>query len=100
VTPPRATRAQRAEPAANEAVAQQARSPRASPCGRAIALGRDSRCPVLVAAGIEKSYWRGLWPHRRRLVVLRGADLQLCAGEVVGRVPPTWGNVGSTRTFG
>ena len=42
--------------------------------------------PVLVAAGIEKSYRRGLWPARHRTAVLRGADLALHSGEVVGLV--------------
>lgn len=42
--------------------------------------------PVLVAAGIEKSYRRGLWPARHRTAVLRGADLTLHPGEVVGLV--------------
>jgi ABC-type multidrug transport system ATPase subunit len=41
---------------------------------------------VLVAAGIEKSYRRGLWPARHRTAVLRGADLTLYPGEVVGLV--------------
>jgi ABC-2 type transport system ATP-binding protein len=41
---------------------------------------------VLVASGISKSYRRGVWPLRRRTVVLRGADLTLGAGEVVGLV--------------
>ena len=41
---------------------------------------------VLEAAGITKSYRRGLWPRRRELPVLRGADLTLDAGEVVGLV--------------
>ena len=44
------------------------------------------RCPVLHAQGIVKSYQRGRWPWRRTLPVLRGTDLQLCAGEVVGLV--------------
>lgn len=44
------------------------------------------RCPLLNARGIVKSYARGRWPWRRTLPVLRGADLQLCAGEVVGLV--------------
>ena len=43
-------------------------------------------CPVLRATGIAKSYRRGFWPRRRDLVVLAGADLELCAGEVVGLV--------------
>lgn len=42
--------------------------------------------PVLRATGITKSYRRGLWPRRRDLVVLRGADLELRRGEVVGLV--------------
>ena len=41
---------------------------------------------VLAAAGITKSYRRGAWPLRRRTPVLRGADLVLRAGEVVGLV--------------
>ena len=42
--------------------------------------------PVLAATGIEKSYRRGLWPARHRTAVLRGADLTLHPGEVVGLV--------------
>ena len=41
---------------------------------------------VLVARGLEKSYTHGLWPVRRRRPVLRGADLALRPGEVVGLV--------------
>lgn len=41
---------------------------------------------LLVATGIEKSFRRGWWPRRRHLPVLRGADLDLGAGEVVGLV--------------
>lgn len=41
---------------------------------------------LLTAHGIEKSFRRGWWPRRRRLPVLRGADLDLAAGEVVGLV--------------
>jgi ABC-type multidrug transport system ATPase subunit len=40
----------------------------------------------LHATGITKSYGRGIWPGRRELVVLRGADLAVGAGEVVGLV--------------
>lgn len=42
--------------------------------------------PVLAASGIVKSYRRGLWPARRSVPVLRGADLALDAGEIVGLV--------------
>ncbi|MGW3124074.1 ATP-binding cassette domain-containing protein [Streptomyces sp. NPDC001107] len=42
--------------------------------------------PVLAAAGIEKSFRRGTWPQRRRTPVLRGVDLALAPGEVVGLV--------------
>ena len=43
-------------------------------------------CPVLRAAGITKSYRRGVWPSRQQLGVLNGVDLELCAGEIVGLV--------------
>src|SRR5439155_3305884 len=42
--------------------------------------------PVLTAEGIEKAYRRGVWPVRRSLQVLRGVDLALYPGEVVGVV--------------
>jgi hypothetical protein len=38
--------------------------------------------PVLAAAGIEKAHRRGLWPLARGRVVLSGAELTLCRGEV------------------
>jgi ABC-type multidrug transport system ATPase subunit len=41
---------------------------------------------VLAAEGIVKSYHRGVWPVRRRVDVLTGADMSLDAGEVVGLV--------------
>jgi ABC-type multidrug transport system ATPase subunit len=41
---------------------------------------------VLRAEGIVKSYTRGVWPLRRRVGVLDGADIALHAGEVVGLV--------------
>ena len=40
----------------------------------------------LMATGITKSYRRGIWPRRREVPVLRGADLTVGAGEVVGLV--------------
>ena len=40
----------------------------------------------LEATGITKSYQRGWWPRRRELPVLRGADLTVGAGEIVGLV--------------
>ena len=40
----------------------------------------------LEATGISKSYWRGIWPRRREVSVLRGADLVVGTGEVVGLV--------------
>lgn len=42
--------------------------------------------PVLEASGIEKSYRRGPWPVRRQRVVLRGVDMAMHSGEVVGLV--------------
>ena len=41
---------------------------------------------VLQAVGISKSYPRGMWPRRKELPVLQGADIELCSGEVVGLV--------------
>jgi ABC-2 type transport system ATP-binding protein len=47
----------------------------------------DASCRVVLRAkGIAKSYRRGLWPRRKELSVLRGADIELCSGEVVGLV--------------
>ena len=42
--------------------------------------------PLLEAVGIEKSYRRGMWPARGLTRVLRGAELALHPGEVVGLV--------------
>jgi ABC-2 type transport system ATP-binding protein len=41
---------------------------------------------VLAAEAIVKSYHRGIWPARRRVDVLTGADISLAPGEVVGLV--------------
>lgn len=41
---------------------------------------------VLDARGVTKTYVSGLWPRRRTVPVLRGADLELRAGEIVGLV--------------
>lgn len=41
---------------------------------------------VLEAYGIEKAFSRGVWPLRRPVPVLTGADLVLRRGEVVGLV--------------
>ncbi len=47
---------------------------------------RSTAEPVLAVHGITKAYRRGIWPVRRRRQVLRGVDLTLNAGEVVGLV--------------
>ncbi len=41
---------------------------------------------VLSAVGLWKAYRRGWWPRRRAVPVLKGAGLELVAGEVVGLV--------------
>ena len=41
---------------------------------------------VLEARGLTKTYRRGVWPRRRSLAVLRGADIVMYPGEVVGLV--------------
>jgi len=47
---------------------------------------RPATTTVLTASGVEKSYRRGMWPLRRTQSVLRGVDLTLNPGEVVGLV--------------
>ncbi len=41
---------------------------------------------VLAASGIWKAYRRGVWPRQRTLQVLKGADLSMSPGEIVGLV--------------
>lgn len=41
---------------------------------------------VLAARAVFKTYRTGIWPRRRSLAVLRGADVVLRSGEVVGLV--------------
>jgi ABC-type multidrug transport system ATPase subunit len=43
-------------------------------------------CIVLRAVGVEKSFHRGIWPRRRTIEVLKGASLEVRAGELVGLV--------------
>ena len=45
-----------------------------------------SGAAVMSATGIIKSFHHGIWPRRRSVPVLRGADLVLRPGEVVGLV--------------
>ena len=52
----------------------------------AFAAGSAAAPQLLVATGITKAFWRGVWPLRHRLPVLTGADLTLGRGEVVGLV--------------
>ncbi len=42
--------------------------------------------PVLSVRGLVKSFHRGLPPRRRTIEVLKGADLEIRAGELVGLV--------------
>jgi len=41
---------------------------------------------VLTVRDVEKSFHRGIWPLRRRIEVLKGATLEVRAGELVGLV--------------
>lgn len=41
---------------------------------------------LLEATGIHKAYRRGWWPRRRSLSVLRGAQVRVTGGEIVGLV--------------
>ena len=54
-----------------------------APTDRPVSASADAG---LRATGITKSYRRGIWPRRRAVPVLRGADLTVGAGEVVGLV--------------
>ncbi len=47
---------------------------------------RKAGSSVLTARGVTKSYTAGLWPRRRHVRVLRGADIDLQRGEIVGLV--------------
>jgi ABC-2 type transport system ATP-binding protein len=40
----------------------------------------ETAAPVLDAVGVEKTFRRGMWPSRRSLPVLRGADVRLRPG--------------------
>jgi len=55
--------------------------------GQAPASGVDGdESIVLRARGIEKGFSRGVPPWRREISVLKGADLEVGAGELVGLV--------------
>jgi ABC-2 type transport system ATP-binding protein len=54
--------------------------------GEKVPASAGESSAVLQAAGLRKSYHRGMWPVRRTQPVLRGVDLRLGAGEVVGLV--------------
>lgn len=41
---------------------------------------------VLRVDGLEKSFHRGIWPRRRTIEVLKGASLEVRAGELIGLV--------------
>lgn len=58
--------------------------PRLRPAALGPAPGPNAE--VLTAVALEKSFRRGIWPRRRQQPVLRGADLSLRRGEVVGLV--------------
>ncbi len=48
--------------------------------------GRPASPVVLSVSGVEKSFYRGIWPRRRTIEVLKGASLEVRAGELVGLV--------------
>jgi ABC-2 type transport system ATP-binding protein len=47
---------------------------------------QTAQAAVLTVAGVQKSFHRGIWPLRREVEVLRGASLDVNAGELVGLV--------------
>lgn len=50
------------------------------------AVDRGLRPAVLRVQGVEKSFHRGVWPFRRTTPVLKGASIDVRAGELVGLV--------------
>lgn len=52
--------------------------------GRAAAAMDPKR--LLTASNVWKAYRRGWWPRRRTLQVLKGSDLEMRPGEIVGLV--------------
>jgi ABC-type multidrug transport system ATPase subunit len=50
------------------------------------AAGAAPQPVLLVANDLRKEYRRGVWPRRHSLPVLRGVDLEVHRGEVVGLV--------------
>ena len=48
--------------------------------------GPAGAATVLAADGLVKSFRRGVWPRRRTVEVLKGASLEVRAGELVGLV--------------
>jgi len=48
-------------------------------------LRTATRC-VVRATGVRKGFGHGVWPMRRRVEVLKGADLHVCPSELVGLV--------------
>ena len=59
---------------------------RPAPPGTVLDGSRQLPTTLLEAGGVTKTYGSGLWPRRRTLPVLRGTDLTLSAGEIVGLV--------------
>jgi ABC-2 type transport system ATP-binding protein len=47
---------------------------------------RRAAAAVLRVTGVEKRFHRGVWPRRRAIEVLKGATLEVRAGELVGLV--------------
>jgi ABC-2 type transport system ATP-binding protein len=41
---------------------------------------------ILSASDVRKTFHRGVWPRRRSIEVLRGASIEVRAGELVGLV--------------
>lgn len=66
----------------NEGTISTATDPRGTSAGGD--TPEQAHSTVLTAAGIEKSYHRGVWPLRHAQPVLRGVDLAVRRGEVVG----------------
>ena len=59
--------------------------PTGTASGRGDRAAVASHC-VLRAAEVHKRFHRGVWPRRRTVEVLKGANIEVCSGELVGLV--------------
>jgi ABC-2 type transport system ATP-binding protein len=57
-----------------------------APTGTPTPIPREAQGPAVLIRGLRKSFHRGLPPRRRTIEVLKGANLEVDSGELVGLV--------------